>query len=215
MSTDDSSRSRSRSRGVHAQPSDEIGDVAAALLQVRIGELLEHRAHFVKHLLDGPLGVDALLADDVGRARQQHGIVEHQQLGVEQGCKLGPARGEARLDLDQLFTGPHAAVVEPSQLPVEACRRNLIAEHVRALDEHHGAARDDARRDADSFQPLHASSPNPVCTNATSAATASFSSAPSAEIVIVDPRAAASKRIPMMLFPSISRRSRETLTRAS
>ena len=41
------------------------------------------------------------------------------------------------------------------------------------------------------------------------------SSDPSAEIVMVDPRAAANNRIPMMLLPSISRRSQATLTRAS
>src|SRR5262249_26101156 len=49
-------------------------------------------------------------------------------------------------------------------------------------------------------------------TSATSAATAASSSVPSAEMVIVEPRAAASSRMPMMLLPSISRRSRATRT---
>ena len=44
---------------------------------------------------------------------------------------------------------------------------------------------------------------------------ASRSSEPSAAIVIVDPRAAASSRMPIMLLPSISRRSHATVTRAS
>ena len=168
----------------------------------------------MKDLLHRPLGVDALFADDLGGARQQHRVVEHQQLRVEQRRQLRPPLRQTRLDVDQLFARSGAALVEPLQLVIEARRRNLIPQHVRALDQQHRPARDDARRDADPLQALHASSPNPDCTSATSAATASRSSVPSPEIVMVDPRAAASSRIPMMLLPSISRPSRATFTRA-
>src|SRR6185436_7610477 len=118
-------------------------------------------------------------------------------------------------DLEDLLVGAGAALLEPPQLVVDLRRRDLVTEHLRAVDQHHGTAGDHPRRDADAFQALHTSSPKPERTSATSASTASRSSLPSAEMVMVEPRAAASSRMPMMLLPSISRRSRATLTRAS
>ena len=89
--TDASSIARSRSRGarhalpqIHAQASDEIGDVAFALAQIGIGDLVEDGAELVEDLLHRPLGVHELLANERLSARHEHRIVEHQQLRVEQ-----------------------------------------------------------------------------------------------------------------------------------
>src|SRR6185436_7812318 len=172
-------------------------------------------AELVEDLLQRPLGVDPLLADDVGGARQQHRILEHQELCVEERSELRASQRHARLDIDQLIARLEPALVEPDDLVGDPGRGNLVAQHLEAVDQQHGAAGDDARGDADALQALHASSPKPDCTSATSASTAPSSSRPSAEIVIVDPRAAASSRMPMMLLPSISRASRATRTRDS
>src|SRR5204863_2751354 len=145
-----------------------------------------------------------LAPHDVGGARHQHGIVKHEQLRVEQRGDLGPAPGDALANVDELIARRRAAVVEPPQLGGHARRPDLIAQDMRALDEDHGASGDDSGRNPDALQALHVSSPKPDCTSATSALTASFSSCPSALIVMVEPRPAASRRIPMMLLPSIS-----------
>ena len=81
------------------QPADEIGHVALALAQIRVGHFVEHGAELVEDLLDRPLGVDPLFAHQFGRARHEHRIVEHQQLRVEERGQLAaragapPARG--------------------------------------------------------------------------------------------------------------------------
>jgi hypothetical protein len=199
---------------VHAQPPHQIGDVAFPLPQVGVGHLVEYRAEFLKHLLDRPLGVHALGADDVGGPRHEHGIVDHQELGIEERRHLGAPAPHALADLGQLFARPRAARLEPAELVLEARGRDVIPQHLGALDENDGPARHDAGRHADALQ-AHISSPNPDRTNDTSASTAARSSAPSALIVIVEPRAAASSRMPMMLLPSISRCSRATRTRDS
>src|SRR5262249_3443079 len=175
---------------------------------------VEHGVELVQDLLHRPLGVHALLADDILRARDEHRILEHQQLRVEHRCQLRATAGQARANLDELVARTRAAGLEARELGPDPRGRNLVAQHLRALNQDDRASRDDARRDADALQALHTSSPNPDATSATSAFTASRSSMPSAVIVMVDPRAAASSRTPMMLFPSISRASRATRTLA-
>src|SRR5207247_7796953 len=133
-------------------------------------------------------------------------------LRVEERGQLRAPAGQALLHFEELRPRHPPAFFEPRELVLDLVLWNLIPQRLCALNEHDGASGDDARRDADAFQTLHASSPKPDSTSATSALTASRSSDPSAEIVIVDPRAAASSRMPMMLLPSISRRSRATRT---
>ena len=96
ISTHGVSRSCSRSRGaallvaqVHAQPAGDVVQVALALVQIRIVDLVEHGGDFVERALHGPLGVDALLHDDRRGAADEHRVVEHQQLRVEDGGEIG------------------------------------------------------------------------------------------------------------------------------
>jgi len=191
--------------------SGEHNDVGNFLVRV-LGDFIEHRAELVERLLDGPLGVDPLIADDLGDPRDEHRIVEHQQLGVEDRGQLGPARGDAGAEIDQLAPRSFAAFFQPIQFLPEARLGDLIAEHLRALDQDDGPSRDNPRGDSDAAQTPHVSSPKPDATRAASASIASRSSDPSALIVIVLPRPAARSRMPMMLLPSISRRSRATRT---
>ena len=206
-------RSRHVLAEVHLQAADQIGDVAFALAQIRIGDLVEYAAEILEHLLDRPLGVDALRAHDLGGARNEQGIVEHQELRVEERRQLraAPPR-HARANVGELLARPLPALLEPRDLARDAPDRDVMPQHPGALNQDDRAARHDAGRDADARQALHGSSPKPEATSAARAATASRSSAPSALMVIVEPRAAASSRIPMMLFPSISRASRATRT---
>jgi hypothetical protein len=201
---------------VHAQPPHQIGDVAFPLAQVGIGDLVEHRAELLEHLLERPFGIDLLLADERRGAREQHRIVEHQHLRVEERRQLGTAPAlDPLTDGDELFARLNLRPLEPRQFVLEPLRRDPIAQRLRALTEHHCPSRDHPRRDADAAQAVHASSPNPPSINAVSAATAASSSTPSAVIVTIEPRAAASSRMPMMLLPSISRPCRATRIRAS
>src|SRR5439155_9041971 len=147
----------------------------------------------------------------------------------EQRGHLRATERNVRTNVDELLSRSLAAPFEPFDLVGEPRLGNLISQHVRALNQNHRPARHDAGRDADAAQALHfphsrpppcapeagaSSSPKPEATSATSASRASPSSDPSALIVIVVPRAAASSRIPMMLFPSIWRASLATRTRA-
>ncbi len=61
----------------------------------RIVGLIEHRAELVARLLHRPFGVAALAANQLGGARGQHRIVEHQDLRLEQRRRRGA--GETRV----------------------------------------------------------------------------------------------------------------------
>ena len=80
---------------VHAQPADEIGDVALPLAQVRVGDLVEDRAELVEHLLHRPLGVDALLADD---RRRRAAPASDRRASAAARRRAPPARGRALRD---------------------------------------------------------------------------------------------------------------------
>ena len=77
---------------VHAQAADDVADVSLALAQVRVVRLVEERGDLLERALQRRVGVQALGADDVGRALDQHRVVEHQQLGVEEVGVLGAGR---------------------------------------------------------------------------------------------------------------------------
>ena len=136
--------------------------------------------------MHGPRGVDALGADDLLGPADQHRVVEHQDLRVEQRRQLaaGPLR-EARADVLQLLPRLVARALQRLHFPVDAIRRDREAHHFGALREDHGAADDDAGRDADAGQAFHNSSPKPPSTRRHSASTASASSAPSAVMTTV------------------------------
>ena len=74
---------------VHAQAAGDIVQIAFALVQVGVLDVVEHRGNLVEGALHGPLGVDALGGDQVGRAADQHRIVEHEELRIEDGREVG------------------------------------------------------------------------------------------------------------------------------
>src|SRR5262249_19434156 len=196
-------------RQVGAEASDDVGDVSLALAQVGIVHAVEQRRHFVERALQGRLRVQALVADDSRRAIDEHRIVEHQELRVEEVRVLGPERGaDSLLDVLDLAARPAARGVEPLELGLDAALRDAEAQVPDPAGDDQRPADADARRDAESAQ-LHDSS-NPRSTSAHSAAMASRSSGPSAEIRIAQPCAAASSSSPMMLLPSTSRSPRAT-----
>src|SRR5437773_2309293 len=74
---------------VQAQPSGHIMQIALALVQVGILDVVEHRGNLVEGALHGPLGVDALGGDQVRRAADEHWIVQHEELRIEDGREVG------------------------------------------------------------------------------------------------------------------------------
>ena len=74
---------------VHPQATGDIVQVAFALVQIRIVNVVEDGGGLVERALHRPFGVDPFVAHDRGRASDQDRIVEHQQLGVEDRRKIG------------------------------------------------------------------------------------------------------------------------------
>ena len=199
---------------VHGQPADHVGDVALALAQIGILRLVEERGNVLERPLERGLGVQPFAADRVGRAPDEHRVVEHQQLRVEEIGVLGAGGGgDARLDLLDLLAGAHPGGVEPLELALDEPGGHAEPDVARAPFEDERLADADARRHAESGQAHGATSSNPRATSAHSAASACSSSAPVAEIVMRQPCAAASSSRPMMLLPSISRSPRATRIR--
>ena len=140
-------KSRSAGRQVHAKPADDVREVALSLAQVRILDAVEDRAEVIEHLLQRPLRVDALLADDRCRPRQEHRIVDHQPLRFEQRPQV--AAGQTQLNAIELRGRPLARVLQPGDLGADLRGGDRKPEHLRPLNEHDGAARSRPARHAD------------------------------------------------------------------
>ena len=197
---------------VHAEPTDDVGDVAFALAQVGVVRLVEERGDFLQRALQRRFGVQPLVADDRRCPLDQHRVVEHQELGVEQiGVILAGDARDPRLDVLQLFARSGAGRVEPLEF---------------APDERSGTRK---RRCTPRFSTSARPTPTPGDTPRPFRRTAPPRSrarrarrAPRPPLprrrrppmmVIVVPCAAASSSRPMMLLPSISRPPRATRIR--
>ena len=138
---------------VHAQAADDVADVPLALAQVRVVGLVEERGDFVERALERGGGVQALAADDRLRPRDQHRVVEHQELRVEEVRVLG-AGGlrDAGLDLFELGAGPRPRLVQARDLAVHAAGRDAEPEVAGAAPKHERLADADAGRHAEAGQ---------------------------------------------------------------
>src|SRR5262245_7897910 len=185
-------------------------------MQVWVVDAVEDGRGFVECALHGPFGIDALVTDDRRGAPDENRVVEHQQLCIEDSGQIGPARGgDATANLLELSPRSLTRPLEGGQLTRHPVRTDRKAEHLRPLNCDQCRTHRDARRYADAVQAFPDSSPNPDSTSSTRASTARSSSGPSAITVSVVPREAASNRIPMMLFPSMTFDSRPTRIRDS
>ena len=174
--------------------------------------LHEKAIYIIEGALYRPFGVDALGGNQVRGAADEHRIVEHQQLRVEDRGEVRPLQlGDAPSDLQQLLVRANARTLERGKLARHAIRRDRKPDDLRPLNRHESRADRRPRRDADALQAFHDSSPNPDATSSISESTAFASSGPSALMTRVVPRAAARSRMPMMLLPSITFESRVTL----
>ena len=119
MSTHGVSRSWSRSRAppfpsrrfIRSRPATSC---RSPLRSWRYGilDVVEDRRDLVQRALDRPFGVDALLAEDGGRASDEHRVVQHQELRVEDGGEIRALQlGDPRADLLQLLARPRRAPV--------------------------------------------------------------------------------------------------------
>ena len=89
---------------VHAEPADDVGDVSLPLAEVRVISLIEERRDLIQRAAQRRFGVEAFHPDDRRGAIDQHRIVEHQQLRVEQVGVLGAGgRGDPFLQVLELL----------------------------------------------------------------------------------------------------------------
>ena len=117
------------------QTPGDVMQVALALVQVRIVNVVEDRGGFVERTLHCPFRVDPLVAHDRGRASHENRIVEHQQLRVEDGREIGAARcRNSTPDLLELRPGPLPGPLEGRELTRHAVRAHREAQHLRSLN---------------------------------------------------------------------------------
>ncbi len=102
---------------VHAHAADDVRDVPFAFAQVGILRLIEQLGDLLERVLQRGLGVQAPRQDDVARAIDEHRVVQHEQLRVEEvGVLASRAAGDARLDVLDLGARARARLVEALQL---------------------------------------------------------------------------------------------------
>ena len=149
------------------------------------------------------------VADELCGPGEQHRVVQHQQLRVEQRRQLAAAGLATRSRDARCSCSPRALAgrLQPVHLLLDPRGRHPV----RAAPARAGSARPRAPTTTPGDTPIPVSrsiavsSPKPDATSAASASTASCSSAPSAVMVTAVPRGAASSSMPMMLLPSTSR----------
>ena len=130
---------------VAAQPVDDIGDVPLALAKIRIVAAIEEGRDLGERALKCRLRVEAVARDDLGGALDQHPVVEHQQLCVEEIRMIfSSAAHHASLDLPQLLARLVARGVQPLDLGRDATRWNSEANVADAPAQYDGAADADA-----------------------------------------------------------------------
>src|SRR6185436_9812354 len=161
--------------------------------------------------LERPIGIQSLGANQLVGALGQQRVVEHQQLGGEDGRLGGPdSAGHAGGDFLEFPAGAFAGRAQPLALALDAVGREPVPDLPRLAHGDDRTANGGAGSDAASGERRHASS-NPRAASAHSAATAAASSGPSALMRNSVPRAAESSSNPRMLLPSIVRSPRVTL----
>ena len=165
---------------IAAKACDDVGDVSFAFAQVRIVTAVEERGNLRQRCLQRGLGVDPVFRDDFCSPVDQHPVVEHQQLRVEQvGMIVAGAGGDPRLDLCQLLPGCFASGMKTRDLVRDSPCRHTEADVAAAAVEDHGAPDTHPRGYTESGQ-THGASSNPRSTSPHRPATASRSSLPSA-----------------------------------
>ena len=103
--------------------------------------------------------------------RNQHRIVEHEKLCVEERCELPAALlRHARPDVGQLLAGAEPTLFQPVQLVVHARRSDLVSKNLGSLNQNHRSPGNDARRHPNTGQTPHVmSSPKPDATRSVNA----------------------------------------------
>ena len=77
---------------VAAEARDDVGDVTLALAEIRIVAAVEERRNLLQGLLQRRLRVHALARNDLRGAIDEHPVIQHEELGVEQIAVFRPRR---------------------------------------------------------------------------------------------------------------------------
>ena len=128
---------------VHPQPADQVGDVALALAQVGVGHLVEDRAELVERPAARAHSALTRCSRTSSAARGTSiGSSSISSCASNSAASSGPRRRATRARMStQLLARSRAALLEPRQLVLDARRRDLVAQHLRALDQDDRPAR--------------------------------------------------------------------------
>ena len=131
---------------VHAQPADDVGDVALSLAQVGVLDAVEECRDLLERPLQRRLRIQPFLAHDRRRPLDEHGVVQHQELGVEQVGVLVTRRiAHPRLDVLDLFARLRPCGVEALELAADQRLGDAEAQLASGALEDQRAADADAR----------------------------------------------------------------------
>ncbi len=137
---------------VETETPGDVVHVALALVQISVVEIVEDGGQLVERALYRPLGVDPFVADHRRSPADQRRIIEHEQLGVEQGCQVRPFQlGDAMPDLLELLARSLPRTIQRRQLPRDAIDSNRKTDHLRALNGNQGGADGHAWRHTNTF----------------------------------------------------------------
>ena len=191
---------------VHAQAAGDVVQVALALVQVRILDVVEDCGELVERALHRPLGVDALLADD-GRRAADAASGRRASAAARRRWRRGRRRA-ARRSARGSAGAARASARAPARAPTARARRGpgAIGKRMTCVRWMATSAGPTAMP-AETPIPFRRSTiPHRIRIRPAAPARRPRRPRPARRRVIVSvvPRAAASSRMPMMLLPSIT-----------
>ena len=136
---------------VAVQLAQDVRDVRLALAHVVVGNRFKDLLVAVVDLREGALGLDVLLADEALDARDQRGIIEDHQVGVEdEGVLVADLGPDGVLDADKILAGADNGRPDALHLLVDpAGRYGFLALGEEDPSDQVGLAHGDAWRYAD------------------------------------------------------------------
>ncbi len=157
---------------VALQAPSDVGKIAASFAEPTVTLDRETLVQLGNRTLEGPIGINALGANELVRAACEQRVVEHEQLcGKDRGLRRTDRPRHARRNLLELETRALAGRPEPLPFAVDAARGEPVSDLPRLAHGHQRAPHRDTGRNSPSHQARHGSS-NPRTARPASASTA-------------------------------------------
>ena len=194
-------------RLLHQYAQDAVDHVVYVILartQVGIVHFIKHGDQGIALQLQRPLGVVMELPDQLFRFLQQGGVIQHQQVGIDEADDVrGGSRRDVFPDCAQLLSGVGDRVVQSFGLGRDLCLADAVFRdiHLVPFNDMHLAYGNAAGHPHTMQGDAHSCSPKRSVINVSTPAMACSSSAPEVMTSMSVPLEAASIMIPMMLLP--------------